>query len=689
MDKLYTYFLLFLLLFVSQIILAQTTTKNIILSSQTSSIDVIPFTYILDDPEKDDRLTEVLQHQGFIDNASAVYLKYHNTKAVWVKFTVTNQNPGVNSWILEVNNPTINKITFYKPDALGSYDAVKTGDALSYNSRDIKTRDFSFELNIPYNSTKTYYIYLDSEGDAINVPLKIWSPTPFIVDGVHERYLLGLFYGSVMFIIIFHLFLYFKLRDNSLIWYMLYILGIAGFQLCMDGYTSKYLFPTLPWLPNKLMVVTTFISAASLIRFLQIYVNTEESIPKYHKVLRFAFFATLFLMALSFISQEVFIYITVLANYWAPSMTLVVIVGAILAFRNEPILAKYFIIAFAVLIIGIVLATMRNFGNLVDLAEHGLKLGVAGQAVILAFALAVRFKMIDEKTQEVALTHLKKLNQLKDDYSAELELTVKERTTKLEKSNNDIKDSIRYAKRIQSSILPSLTELTKVFDESYIYYRPKDIVSGDFYWHRVLNKCTIVAAVDCTGHGVPGAFMSMLGASLLNEIVETRGITQPDKVLELLNAGVRKALNQDKQSGISKDGMDLALLTYYPDLSKVQFSGAKRPLYHFSGPSLNVIKGDKKSIGGGNAHKASNSPYELHELEVQPGDSFVLFTDGFPDQFGGPENRKFMTKRFKELLAEIQHLPYEVQSTKLDEAITQWRGSSKQIDDILVIGLKV
>ena len=651
-------------------------------------VDLASYTYSLITEDHSIGIEEVQKGIGFKRRTEKVHLKYKSDSVAWIRFTLLNKNPEDLRYILEVSNATINDIQLYKPDtSSGEYTMIQTGDVYDFDNRELDTRDFSFILTLPYDKPQTFYLRIDPQLDAVGVPLKLWNSSEFMVKSVHERYLLGLYYGSMLFIIIFHLFLYYKLRDNSLIWYMLYIIGVTGFQLGQDGFISKYLLPDLPWLANRLVITFVYLSSVALIRFLQIYVNTKETIPRYHKVLRVMYIIGLVMVASTFLPNSLFVEAIRLANFWAPGCTLLVIIGAVLAFKNEPVLSRYFIVAFLFLIVGISLAALKSFGFETELSEHGFKIGASGEAIILAFALAVRFKMIDEKTQELALTHLRNLNELKDEYNAQLEDTVQERTAQLEKSNNDIKDSIRYAKRIQTSLLPEEGVLNKAFKDSFVYYRPKDIVSGDFYWHQQVNGQMIVAAVDCTGHGVPGAFMSMLGSTLLKEIVITRGITSPEEILKLLNEGVRSALKQNDPSGLSKDGMDLSLISYAAKEGILEFAGAKRPLFQIRDGEIHIHKGDKKSIGGNS--KLSGQPYEGHKIEVKEGDAFYLFSDGYPDQFGGPDNRKFMIKRFKELVISISSEKMERQYQLLDEAMLDWRGSQKQIDDVLVIGIRI
>ena len=275
-----------------------------------------------------------------------------------------------------------------------------------------------------------------------------------------------------------------------------------------------------------------------------------------------------------------------------------------------------------------------------------------------------------------------------------LEIQVTERTSEIteqkkviEEKNKDITDSINYAKTIQNAILPSTELKHKYFPDSFILFKPKDIVSGDFYWFSEKDGKRLIAACDCTGHGVPGALMSMAGSNILNQIVNEKGITSPDEILNHLHKEIRKTLKQGEQSD-SNDGMDIALITFNSDL-EINFSGAQRPLWIIKNqgePSLIETKGNKFAIGG--AQIETERIFTNHTVLLTKGDSIYIFSDGFADQFG-VTNKKLMTSKFKEILLNIQQKSMKEQGTFLDTFIEDWKGKREQIDDILVIGIRI
>ncbi len=274
-----------------------------------------------------------------------------------------------------------------------------------------------------------------------------------------------------------------------------------------------------------------------------------------------------------------------------------------------------------------------------------------------------------------------------------LEEKVTERTVELKDANDklsvafqDIKDSINYAKKIQDAILPLEEEINKALPQSFVLFKPRDVVSGDFYWFNRKDNFIYLAAVDCTGHVVPGAFMSMIGSSLLNEIVSKKGNHDAASVLKKLHNGVRKSLKQDRDSYESKDGMDLALTVIDLTANTLQYAGAKRSLFCFTENEFKEVKADKQSIGG--LEMQDDYIFTNHNFELKKGDTFYLFTDGYVDQFGGEKGKKYSTKRLKERLEAIQSLSLKEQGNKLEADISQWQSDLEQVDDILVIGLR-
>lgn len=262
---------------------------------------------------------------------------------------------------------------------------------------------------------------------------------------------------------------------------------------------------------------------------------------------------------------------------------------------------------------------------------------------------------------------------------------VERQSRKVVELYNNVTDSIRYAKRLQESILPPERRIREVLPESFVYYRPKDIVSGDFYWIDQVADKVLFAAVDCTGHGVPGAFMSLIGHNGLNQVVKDRGYSKPSEVLLELNHIAFEALHKDREHYLARDGMDMAFCTLDPSTLRMEFAGANSPLYVVRGGELLQYAANKNAIGSMALEKGT---FSQHSIQLQSGDMVYIFSDGYADQFGGHKGKKFMYRRFRELLITISTEPADRQRTLLQESFNQWRGAYEQVDDILVMGMR-
>lgn len=296
---------------------------------------------------------------------------------------------------------------------------------------------------------------------------------------------------------------------------------------------------------------------------------------------------------------------------------------------------------------------------------------------------------LEQQSEEIQAQaeNLKVINATLEQQKEEL-ITQSEKMAELNRELTQKKEetdsSIRYAQRIQQAILPIPESIKQSVTDTFIFYKPKDIVSGDLYWHADKGDISIFAAIDCTGHGVPGAFMSLIGESLLNQIVHDYDIYQPDMILYHLHKGIQKALQQ--QNSQTNDGMDVVIVTWNRKTREIQYSGAMNSLYYSQNGKIHELKADKIPIGGllfnGEAPK-----FTLHTLKIDEPVILYLASDGYQDQFGEALNKKFMKKAFKEMLQRIHNLPMSLQEQVIKDKFEQWKGNNEQTDDILVWGL--
>lgn len=336
---------------------------------------------------------------------------------------------------------------------------------------------------------------------------------------------------------------------------------------------------------------------------------------------------------------------------------------------------------------------------------RGFKFSVIGIAILSVFlGVRWRFKRIEKqrnllekivkiRTAEI-LSQKEEIEAQRDEIEAQRDLAARQRDH-ISEQKKEITDSIIYAQRIQNATLPTTQEISAIdlIEDFFVLYKPKDIVSGDFYWvGRYENKMILIAA-DCTGHGVPGAFMSMLGVSLLNKIVGDKGISQPHEILNRLRRNIIASLHQQGKENEARDGMDIALCTVDTERNLLQFAGANNPVYIVREGKATIIKGDKMPIA---IYDVMDS-FSKQEFELQKGDAVYIFSDGYADQFGGPKGKKFKYKPFRELLIKHAEKPMSEQKQILDDNIEKWKAYTdpvsgepfEQVDDIVVIGFRV
>jgi serine phosphatase RsbU (regulator of sigma subunit) len=266
-------------------------------------------------------------------------------------------------------------------------------------------------------------------------------------------------------------------------------------------------------------------------------------------------------------------------------------------------------------------------------------------------------------------------------------LRLESNNRELETQKEDIISSINYAKRIQQAVLPNEDYIQRGIPLSFIFYKPRDIVSGDFYWFYEIDRDNyIIVAADCTGHGVPGAFMTVIGSNLLTQIITENKITEPVLVLTELDKRITATLKQEKEHRqIIQDGMDLSLIKVNKINKEFIYTSAKRPAIFIRNKKIEEFKGSKNTLGG---LRSGEKKFDEIKMNYEEDDMIYLFTDGYIDQFGGNDNKKFMIKRLRELLLEIHQLPVAEQKQKLDETITKWIGENEQTDDILIMGIR-
>ena len=634
----------------------------------------------------------------------------------WVKVILHNPGDKPVQWFIENGYPLTHYINLF---VINKHNEVvfraKGGTQYPFKQRLVKYRKNVFPVQIPAKTTYTYIFRFQSQ-TSMQLLLTAWKPVAFAEKSNHELYFWGGYLGIIFAVVLYNLFVAVSLKSISYTYYIVYVGFFGLIQLSLQGLAYQYLWPGATWWTNNsipfLMLVSTYASLA----FTQGFLLTDQSKIRWlHKVLSLAKYSNLSFLVILFFPYQTALKISALLSII--SLTLVLSAGVIRLFEDyRP--ARYFCIAWFTFVFGAILLILRNFGMVPTnfITSNGAPVGSALEAILLSVALANKLKVL---TQERDKAHQEKLN-IQKQINESLEEKVKERTyeiteknaellmqneeimaqrdlldeqkTSIEEQHIQITSSINYAQRIQQATLPDIQEIKENFEDCFVLFRPRDIVSGDFYWFTRIESATadqpdlILAAIDCTGHGVPGGFMSMVGNELLSDVVYQRKIYAPDLILEELDLGIRRVLKQ-KETG-NRDGMDITIVTINNHTRTMQFGGAKSPLVYIQNGEVNVIKGDKLPVGGFQSRKEYR--YTCHTIDIAQPTTFYMYSDGYQDQFGGEEGRKFMSRRFRKLLYSIHQEPMPKQQQILEKTLDDWRHHShSQVDDILVTGVKL
>lgn len=633
----------------------------------------------------------------------------------WFKFIITNTQ-AKQSRVLEFAYPFFNRLDVYIPSFNGSYKKTSVGDHYPFSARPFKHKNFLFDLNFESGETKIIYAYLHCNGEATSFPVKVWTKHDYLRNNYEEHLALGIYYGIVLFVFFFSAFLWFIVKERYQFYYFLYIIGVAVFQLSLDGLAFEYLWPNNVWFANHVIPLSGSFTIFALILFVVSLLKTNIHTPIIHKILMVLLGIDMVFFVMSFIPNATYSIALMGLNLIAVPINILILVSAIISYRMGISTAKYFLVAFSLLILGILAALFKNFGILprVFLTEYSIQIGSAIELIMLSLALAENVKLLKaekEEAQALLFEELKEKSRLQELANIELEQKVVERTAEIqlqkeviEEKNNDITASINYALKIQEAILPREEELKASLNEYFVFYKPRDIISGDFYWFSKRENLIFIAAADCTGHGVPGALMSMLGNSFLNEIVNEYHIYNPAEILDLLRLKIIKTLRQRETN--TKDGMDIAICVINNEKREINFAGAFNPAYITSSVQdqnenkydtyQNEFVPDKKLImlpadrfPVGIVEGQNNDMFTSKVYNYNPGDCLYLFSDGLADQFGGPQGKKYKTKQLKDLLLKVSRYDMDFQKLSISDDFENWKGKHEQVDDILMIGIRL
>ena len=470
-----------------------------------------------------------MSEEAFTRTSSPVPNFGFSRSSYWLKFTIQGNWTNGEDQFLELRNPLLNRVEVYERNGNKIIERFITGDQFPFHTRPVDHPNFVFPLEILYNESREFYVKVFTGGEEFLVPITVWDKEALAERDHSDLLYRGAYFGIIVFVLLFNLFIYLVVKERSSLYYMHYNFNLLLLQVSLSGLAFQHFWPNNAYLANIANPLFASLGIFALMRFSQNFLSLREYFPKINKAFSYLGYVVMGNAFLSLYWQPDVFYFTVVAiNGIALLLNIAIFPIGYAVWRKGFMPARFFLLGFAILILTVFVFVANNFGwmNSEFFAQYGLQIGSALEVVLLSFAIVYRFKDFKQKS----VVTLRAINQLEREQNIVLEQKVEQRTIQLQEQtdkvaaqNEEMLSSIRYARRIQYSLLPSETEVMQVLQSGFVLYKPKDIVSGDFYWvHRFEQsgeEWSLFVIADCTGHGVPGALMSVMGQNLLKESV--------------------------------------------------------------------------------------------------------------------------------------------------------------------------
>lgn len=664
-----------------------------------------PHLYYLRDNTHKLRLADVLQDSlqaRFIPNKNSNFNLGPGKATVWIKLNVGASKSG--KYLLEMAEPGIEEFVLYRKQPKSSqYKPLEVlGDNIPYEQRKIKTTKYLFELDLVANQPETIYLKCYAY-EVLSFPARIGDYRAFLQSNHLDDLVIGGFYGIMLIMVFYNLFIYLATRERAYLYYVLYVIFAVLASSSLKGHALQFLWGNNVFF-NDYISVYAICTGYFIILFAQRFLNTKVHVPFSKKYARVFFVVFTLAIALNFIDKVLAIKASMMIVL---TTNVYVIFLGIIVLRKGYQPARYYLLAWLLLMVMVILTVLSNVGILPfdSSSYYLLETGMTSEVLLFSLALADRINFYRKENQRIIKEQnqylekeverrTREIEQQKEEILAQSQ-TLEDSNQSLQQASQKIKSSIQYAKRIQLALLPMQKLLAKQGLGFFIFYKPRDIVSGDFYWFAEVeeqgSKQLIVAVADCTGHGVPGAFMTIMGTSILNQVMKEKKKYSPQQVLQelyqrmMVALGIKNSEGKTRKKYQVQDGMDIAVCRIAFDSQTLSFAGAKRPLCLFRQHQMQEIKGSKYPIG---STQYDQKEFTEHTINFAKGDAIYLYSDGYPDQFGGEHNTKFMVKKFKQLLQQVESLPMPNQKDKLEQTFDAWQNHEKQTDDVLVVGIR-
>lgn len=660
-----------------------------------------------------------------------------NFNPQWIKFKLENQSPDF-QFIIENPMPTAHLELYYQKDGRWQKEEQRTESF--YEQMLFKSRGFAFYGELKEARPHTFYMRIASKRASIKLGMQINQLSYFHYRSIVQEYLFGLLYGALLIMAIYNLFVFFSTRDRNYLYYFISIFFNLIFQFRLSNH-FLFFFPEIAPLVLRYGNTVGFLFFTSVLWFSIHFLDLRKNNRVLYYLMAGIMVFNLIMIPASFLIPN--IQLVVLANLVGLITSLAGFTTGLVLVIQRLKIARFFMLSWIFFILGGVFYSLSNLGLLPEsffiVNSNGILIGAVMEVLFLSFALADKINILREEknaAQQNALEAaqanallIKEQNQILEQKVSErtkelqdknLEVTqqnqeillqseeliqkseeisaqrdfIEEKNQELTQKNRQIRNSINAAQTIQEAAVSYPEKLEKLLDEYFLIYHPRDVVSGDFYWLEEVKKgnygksVKVLAVVDCTGHGVPGAFMTLIGHTLLNQIVKIERLTDPAEILDRLHQGIKELLRQEQNS--NNYGMDLSILAWESQDShyyQCTFAGAKSILHYYDNDTgqLKQLSGDRRAIGGyqNESIKFKNQVFQLAKNSI-----LYLATDGFADQ-NNLKRKRFGSKALAELLAANAYLPLDMQKEVLEEKLAIHMQGTDQRDDILLVGFQL
>lgn len=629
---------------------------------------------------------------------------YDPDVAFWVRLRLRNETD-YHNWRLLSFISYFDHLDYWEEQSDSTWEHIRTGRSFPFDSRQsLEHVGFTFKPELPQGQTRTLYFRLQGQ-NPMTFPLELMPAETFVQRTLREHLYYGFYFGVLIVMLLYNLFVAITLRDKT---YFYYIGSIACTFLIFSsstGYLFKYVHPGQPAIALYLVRIFMGLIVTANSAFALSFLHIREHSTFFYR----AFLGLMGAAVLAILLSVTDVLYSATNSLISIHAVFLLAVG-VWVWRKKSYTARYYVLAWVAYMAGGITITLRNAGLLPvgGFTLHAVEVGSMLEVILLSFALADRYRAL-RREKEAAV---RKTIAVQERANRELEQKVKTRTLSLqerneelshmneeldttlntvqlqkyeiEQQNRQIHASIKSAQRIQTAIMPSERFLQQNLREVFVLNRPRDTVSGDFYYTLQRQNRTVLALADCTGHGIPGAFMSMMGVNLMERVFSESEERSPQEAVVRLDRYLT-AVFDGSESRI-REGMDTGLCLIDHEAKQLSFSGAKLDLVQVREGKAIRHRGSQHPLGGDRRITPDGVPAVT--IDYQPDDRFFLFSDGFQDQFGGVAGRKFLSHRFRQLLAEGAQLPCQKQKEHLEHTLDEWIqvGGEKQTDDILVIG---